>query len=259
MRHHTPARALLSLPLLGGLRELLPVPSMLEARTPVPAHVAVARSASVLSRATRPGVNLAIWLRDVVGGDAGRLAFDALPPERIAVDAVIERSVRGTGASLLPASLRGPIRTVLAADIDRLAAMYTRMTGLSAVHVKLNSVDSDECRLFHVDHVHVRLVTTYVGPGTDWLEDSSARREHLGGRGLARPATVDAINNAIVSDWTRVHRLPRFAVAAFRGTHNHNHDPTPGIVHRSPPIAGTGITRLRLVVEASSAGATCSG
>jgi len=253
----------LSLPLLGGLRRLMPVPSMLEPQTPVPAHVAVSRTSRVLARAMRPGINLAIWLRDGVGGETARPLFDALPAERIGIDEHVHRVGRGVGAALLPQTMPAALRAVLAADIDRLALAYARATGKQDVRIKLNSCDGDECRIFHVDHIDIRFITTYTGPGTDWLENDAARREHLGGRGLSRKPTVDAINNAIVSDWTRIHRLPRFAVAAFRGSRptivsGKPVDETLAIVHRSPPIAGTGIRRLRLVVEGAGHDSGCS-
>ena len=259
-------RISLSLPLLGGLRRLMPVPSMMEPTTPVPAQVAVGRSARVLARALKPGINMAIWLRDpqTAHGEAHRQTVDRFARLHVAVDEVVERVARGVGASLLPGTLPAEARALVAADIDRLSMIMARMTGARAVRVKLHSCDGDVCRIFHVDHVAVRLITTYTGPGTDWLEDNAARREHLGGRGLPRPATIDGINNAIVADWTRVHRLPRFAIAALRGNRPHDHhsqhprDTTPAIVHRSPPIAGTGITRLRLVVEASGQDCGCS-
>ena len=171
--------------------------------------------------------------------------------------------VRGIGAALLPPTLPTTLRAALAADIDRLVRAYARVTGKEDVRIKLTSCDGDECRLFHVDHVGVRFITTYTGPGTEWLEDSAARREHLGGRGLPKNITVDAINNAIVADWTRVHRLPRFAVAAFRGSRPNlvegkSVNQTLAIVHRSPPIAGTGLRRLRLVVESAGHDGGCS-
>jgi hypothetical protein len=249
----------LALPLLGGLRRLMPAPSILDEQTTVPSHVAVGRNVSVLGRATRPGINLAIWLRHSVGG-AARIAFDALPAQRIEIDAHMHRIGRGIGASLVPRTLPERLRSLLACDIDRLALAYTRLTGSDGVRIRLHSFDGDECRIFHVDFVDVRFITTYTGPGTDWLEDGAARREFLGGRGLAKRLTVDAMNNAIVSDWTRIHRLPRFAVAAFRGcrpAQGSAADSTLAIVHRSPPIAGTGIRRLRLVIESADHDKSC--
>ncbi len=215
----------------------------------------------MLPRVRRRGVNLAIWLRDGVGREPARPVFDALPIEHIEVDEVVPGVRRGVGARLLPSVVSAPLRAVLAADVDRLALACVRLTGARAVRIQLQSCDGDECRIFHVDHVDVRLITTYTGPGTDWLENDAVRREHLGGRGLARRASVDAVNDAIVVDWTRVHRLPRFAVAAFRGAAASAPDAidaTPAIVHRSPPIAGTGIRRLRLVVEAAGHGGGCA-
>jgi hypothetical protein len=243
----------LALPLLGGLRRALPAPAVLDGLTAVPDHVAVGSTARVLSQVKRRGKNLAIWLRQ----PKNAAVFDTIKDVHVHVD--VHADVAAV-AAVVAAALADPVKEVplalaraLVADVRRLAPIAARLDGMRLVRAKVHTCDGDECRQFHVDHVGHRLITTYAGPGTDWLEDDAARRAHLGGRCL-EARTVDAVNNAIVADWTRVHRLPRFSVAAFRGGKCVD-DATGAIVHRSPPIAGTGIRRLRLVVEAADAAA----
>lgn len=238
-----------ALSLLGGLRRSLPAPAVLDGLTAVPDHVVVGTTARVLPRVQRRGVNLAIWLRQ----PKNAAVFDTLKDVHVHVD--VHADVAAV-ADVVAAALSDPAREVpaalaraLVADVRRLAPLVARLDGARQVRAKVHTCDGDECRLFHVDHVGHRLITTYAGPGTDWLEDGAARRQHLGGRGLDHKSSVDVVNNAICADWTRVHRLPRFAVAAFRGG-KHEDASAGAIVHRSPPIAGTGIRRLRLVVEA---------
>ena len=244
----------------------LPVPSLLEENAAVPDHVVMGASPRVLSRVLRPGVNLAIWLRERRSAgrtpthhQARRALFDRAAASPIAIDTVVDATRAGFGQAVVPASVDSDIRAALADDVDRLVGLVYRLSGVRDLRVKLHRCDGDECRQFHVDHVACRLITTYAGPGTDWLEDGAARREHLGGRGLPRHRSVDDVNNAIVADWTRVHRLPRFAVALFRGAVAHGPGaPTAGIIHRSPPIAGTGIKRLRLVIDPADSPDACA-
>jgi hypothetical protein len=244
----------------------LPVPSLLEEDVQVPAHVVMGASPRVLSRVLRRGVNLGIWLRErrSVGRTAAqhqarRALFDRAAAAPFSIDTVVDATRAGVGEAVIPASVDADIRAALAEDVERLMRVVHRLSGERHLRVKLHRCDGDECRQFHIDHVACRLITTYAGPGTDWLEDGAARREHLGGRGLPRHRSVDDVNNAIVADWTRVHRLPRFAVAVFRGEVAHGRGaPTAGIIHRSPPIAGTGIKRLRLVIDPADSHDACA-
>lgn len=244
----------------------LPVPSLLEEDVRLPDHVVMGSSPRVLSLALRRGVNLGIWLRErrSVGRTAAhhqarRALFDRAATAPFAIDTVVDATRAGLGDAVVPASIDADIRAALIEDIERLSGVVHRLSGERHLRIKLHRCDGDECRQFHVDHVAIRLITTYAGPGTDWLEDGAARREHLGGRGLSRHRSVDDVNNAIVADWTRVHRLPRFAVAIFRGAVAHGPGaPTAGIIHRSPPIAGTGIKRLRLVIDPAGSPDACA-
>ncbi len=246
------------------LTQALPAPALFQATTLVPAHVVVGTSARVFGRVRRPGVNLAVWLRPSPRWDPPPFQ---LRPNIVAVDEVFPVGVPGLGKRAVPADLPPDLRRMVGQDVERLTRALGRLVPLRHVRVKLSACDGDECRLFHVDHVVLRLITTYYGPGTDWLEEDAVRRAHLGGRGLPRGTGIAGINNAIVADWTRVHRLPRLAVAAFRGSQPLKVGDAvvdaPGIVHRSPPIAGTGIVRLRLVVEPpdphSACDASCAG
>jgi hypothetical protein len=223
-------------------------------------------SPRVLARTFRRGINLGIWLRErrsmgrtAAQQQARRALFDRAASIPLAIDGVVDATRAGIGEAVVPATVDGDLREALVEDIERLVGLMHQLTEGRHLRVKLHRCDGDECRQFHVDHVSARLITTYAGPGTDWLEDGAARREHLGGRGLPRNRSVDDVNNGIVADWTRVHRLPRFAVGLFRGALAHGPGaPTAGIIHRSPPIAGTGIKRLRLVIDPADSHDACA-
>lgn len=120
----------------------------------------------------------------------------------------------------------------LADDIVDKADMMAQLTGAPALRVRLDVIEDDHCRKFHFDNVRLRLVTTYRGPGTEWISPRHASR-------LA-PGSVPP-NDVI-------RRLSRGHVAVMRGAKGATPD-RPGVLHRSPPIAGTGIVRLFLAID----------
>ena len=56
--------------------------------------------------------------------------------------------------------------SALALDVGSLASIMARLTGRPYVRVRLERVNHNACRYFHVDRVAYRLVCTYRGPGT---------------------------------------------------------------------------------------------
>ena len=101
---------------------------------------------------------------------------------------------------------------------------------LARIELRLEVVRTDSCRKFHADYVSARLITTYVGAGTDWLDDAEAA--HLAASGEPR----------------RINRMAAFDVGLFKGKLATERP----AIHRSPPIAGTGAKRLLLVLNPSS-------
>lgn len=127
----------------------------------------------------------------------------------------------------------------LAADMAALAEAYIRRTGAARVKLRFERVVGRGCRFFHVDYVDMRLITTYAGPGTEYVADGDADRSALG----------KGENRAVVRDATKVRRLPTYAVAFFRG------EAAPGNrgkgdIHRSP-AATRANPRLVFVVDAA--------
>jgi hypothetical protein len=115
----------------------------------------------------------------------------------------------------------------LAKDVIRLARLYREATRAGELRVRLETIADDACRLFHVDFVRFRLVTTYRGPGTQWIAPGQE----------ADPLAENSIR-----------QLERGWVAILRGEKAASAD-LPALPHRSPPIAGTGIERLFLAID----------
>jgi len=184
-----------------------------------PPHVANGATDSVLAAIHQPAINFAVWERTL---------SPALLADLAALDLCCAGDVRFT-ATLhdLPDSLAvamaeaGWAGLALTADVIALTRHFAGIMSCIAVELRLEVVDDDACRKFHADYVSARLVTTYLGPGTDWLPDG-----------------VESVTSA--------RRLAAGAVALFKGRSWPTDNP---IIHRSPPIAGTGQRRVVLVLN----------
>jgi len=73
-----------------------------------------------------------------------------------------------------------PGREQLASDMAALAELYGDLIGCEAVGLRLEVVGRAMCPRFHVDHVGIRMLCTYRGPGTEWLDEHCASRATCG-------------------------------------------------------------------------------
>lgn len=193
----------------------------------------------VLAQVLRTDVEFALWHRQLPVGlsqwlDA--LPAHVLPTARLDLDA-------GNAAYRLHLECenagmrRGEWRDALVADMVDLMGRFARVTGSSRVRLRLEAVADNACRRFHRDCVPLRLVTTYRGPGTDWVTPEFADQA------LACPDDYAGPKERLAA-----HDVAFFKGCGFPGA---SHDR--GIVHRSPPIVGAGtdegITRLVLCLN----------
>lgn len=188
--------------------------------------VAVADTPEGLSSFHKPGCAAAIWrrqppaeFRDWIEG----LAPELLPSMReiMAPADVADAVTEACDDADTPAS---PARDWLVADIASLAACFADLVSAPYLRVRLDVVTSNSCRKFHIDAVTSRLICTYRGTGTQYGVSPDG----------AEPR--------------RVFTAPTGAPFLLRGT-LWPAEPRSGLLHRSPPIAGTGETRLLLVLD----------
>ncbi len=194
--------------------------------------VAEGHAQPVLMRLREPEISLAIWHRKRPHGIASWL--DALSPEQLPEGRLVGP------AACIPACLAAlcshagladsPARQDLVADISFLALAFANLAGAREIDLRLEAIDHNACWRFHRDYVGLRLNATYRGPGTQWppLEEAAralrAQRRYRG-----------ALNE-----------LPRFAVGLFKGVQRAK---AASVVHRSPPLSGSGVTRLFLCIN----------
>ena len=124
----------------------------------------------------------------------------------------------------------GNMRNGLVADINDLVIEFSNITRSDYVDVRLECVSHDACWKFHRDSVEIRLLTTYWGPGTEWVRRVQAEQAMQTQKGFKGP----------------IEQLKNGDVAIFKGCGNSLNR---GVVHRSPPISDTGLTRLLLCLN----------
>jgi hypothetical protein len=195
-------------------------------------------SPAVLDEIGDEAVSLVAWERELPEELPGVLtAWARRPREHCGV-------VPARGGDLAPAltGLSGSVREWLAADAAALLARFGDLTASARLRLWLGAIRTDQCRKFHVDWLRYRMITTYAGPGTDWLPEESVDRG-----ALAHAADCGCDEERPI---LRPGHAPRRAAAGdvliLRGAR-----PQAGraAVHRSPPIEGSGVVRVVLIAS----------
>jgi hypothetical protein len=187
---------------------------------------------SILELIAETGVAMAIWTRPAPPGLAAWL--DRLPPEHLPDGRFVAEPGEIPERLAVLCGLVGlddsSPRKRLIDDISGLADAFARISGAARVDLRLEAIDHDGCWRFHRDHVGLRLNATYRGPATQWPPLDHARRALRAQRRYRGP----------------LNELPRFAAALFKGVKRAG---ASAVVHRSPPVAACGKTRLFLCLN----------
>lgn len=194
----------------------------------------VTRLLGALGHVLRPEVNLVIGERQLdlaVQEAAVRLSGEQLPEARV----VFQRGSFDGGALLS----RAPAGDwdALTQDLERLAQIFEAVHDEPRYTATLAVVRGNECSKLHVDHVKLRLICTYTGPGTEWLPNESVDRAAMG-----HPHEDVARANACIQRG-ELQRARPGEVLLLKGEAWPGNTGR-GAVHRSPPIFGSGVSRV---------------
>lgn len=188
--------------------------------------VSVVDTPDALGTFLSSGCAAAIWRRqptrdfqDWIDG----LAPDQLPNGRLILHSDAVQSAM-TSLCDIARTPKGPERARLIDDVAALTQMFAVLMQAPYLRLRLQAVATNACRKFHIDAITARLVCTYRGTGTQY--------------GVAADG----------GDPARVFTVPTGAPILLRGT-LWPAEPAAGLRHRSPPIEGTGETRLVLVID----------
>jgi len=194
------------------------------------------------------GVNLAVWERlpDRRTFDAVEALMDTKSQVRLDVSAPGKATLEALLLSLVASNTPRQSVFALASDIFNLSRLFGNVAGLAHPRVRLERVSDDGCALFHADTLSVRMLCTYAGAGTEWLENNNIRRGQLGIQGRS----IAEANAAIVQDPASIRRIPRSHVAILTGRLWPGGEEN-ALVHRSAPVSTPKASRLRLCVDSA--------
>ncbi|MEL6531247.1 MAG: DUF1826 domain-containing protein [Pseudomonadota bacterium] len=193
--------------------------------TTLTTSAAIAPDASVFSKIRDPECNLAIWERETLANAAELLAGS---PSDVRFSCSLEELADRLPFEMSNSGFSQDIAIDhFVSDVSHLANEYCSAMQLGGVEVRLEIVTTDSCRKWHADYVKARLITTYIGTGTQWLNEEDADRVRAG-------EEPQHINTMAAGD-----------IGLFKGKMATDHP----AIHRSPPIAGTGEKRLLLVLN----------
>ncbi|WP_339650627.1 DUF1826 domain-containing protein [Halopseudomonas pelagia] len=189
----------------------------------------------------RDEVNLAVWQRQldpaVLHFAQAVLASGSVLAETYTwtqEDPQAADKVKLPGFAQLVAGVPGYAQFI--ADIAYLVSLFACLLDARTVGVRLRTLDKAMCPRWHVDKVPVRLVTSYAGPGSEWLSEQDSPRQQLGGPAVDPYMKDDA-----------AHALACAEVALLKGERWQGNEGR-GLVHRSPGLPA-GQRRLLLTLD----------
>ncbi len=192
----------------------------------------------VLSEVLHDGVNLAVWQRRLPAQIADFADALLAQGEPLAQSMTLELAQPDSEPNLdglLAQYADLPGQAAFLADVVWLVRAYACLLDARRIGLRLRALDKAMCPRFHVDHVPLRLITSYAGVGSDWLEEGAMPRSKLGQPG------VEPQDEALIQ------RLDSGHVALAKGEKWHGNEGR-GLIHRSPqPPAGE--RRLLLTLD----------
>ncbi|MYF89982.1 MAG: DUF1826 domain-containing protein, partial [Boseongicola sp. SB0676_bin_33] len=182
--------------------------------------VAVADRPEELTAFLNPGCAAVIWRRQPAPDFQAWV--DSLEPSNLPRGRIVLRpeAIRLALMELCEAANapQSSEREWLIEDAAALAEIFAELMRARYLRLRLQAVASNACCKFHIDAVAARLLCTYRGTGTQYGISADGQ------------------------DPPRVLTVPTGAPILLRGT-LWPKGPASGLLHRSPPIEGTGETR----------------
>lgn len=116
-------------------------------------------------------------------------------------------------------------------DLRMLCRIFADLLGATRLGLRLLRLTTAMCPRFHTDYVGARLLTTYAGVGTEWLEEASVDRRFLGHRAKG----IADERSGLLRRGASPQQVPEFAVALLKGEAWPGNQGR-GAVHRSPSV-----------------------
>ena len=121
-------------------------------------------------------------------------------------------------------------------DITELLTTFSQISKSPTIRVSLSYVTNDQCRVFHTDIMDLRMLCTYYGEGTLWVENDNVNWKEYG---------CCYEEEKIILDKSQIHQLLPFDVALFKGA-LYPDNSINAVLHRSPAIEELNQKRILL-------------
>lgn len=205
---------------------------------PMPEHWAFDDDISVLPRIFEDSITLAVMRRELSDDLRDGIAAQLAPGKPLDWHwrGAAGRDLVDDLARRLPALAHGE---ALLEDVRWISEAMAFLFDTDTVGVRLRILDVAMCPRFHVDNLAVRLVTTYAGPGSEWLPETAVERHGLG---APHPGKPDAARDVAAIERLNVGDLALLKGEGWIGNEGR------GLVHRSPQPAN-GDRRLLLALD----------
>ena len=192
----------------------------------------------VFTQILEDGINLAVWQRQLPAHISDFAVMVLAMDQPLAESRVLELPEEDTQPALQGlaagfSDLQGYEGFI--ADVSWLVSAFACLLGAQRVGLRLRTLDKAMCPRFHVDHVPVRLLTTYAGVGSQWLEEGAMDRRRLA-EPEAEPSDPRVIQQFCCGD-----------VGLLKGEKWHGNEGL-GLIHRSSELA-PGERRLILTLD----------
>lgn len=207
----------------------------------LPSAAATALSPVVFSQIYKPEHNIAIWQRSLTEQLQAEVAESITANPELSINAVINQNT--IVADINKALEKLPQAEELKADLAQLVDMFCYLFELKRTGLRLRVLERAMCPRFHVDRVPCRLVSTYCGSGSQWLQNAGLDRTKLG----AGHQGLSDEESGLMTANTKIHSLNVGDVALLKGETWQDNEGK-GLVHRSPALA-TGEKRLLVTLD----------
>ena len=191
-------------------------------------------NANILPQIYNQDTNIVIWQRStaekLTKAVNALIASSALKPIELAVSPndAFDQLI----TALKPEDNNRDEVNTLCEDIALLVEMFCCLFDLKRAGLRLTVLERPMCPRFHVDKIPCRLVTTYQGVATQWLNHSDVNRSKLGTGNLGKPDE----ESGLFENLSNINQLQQGDVALLKGEYWDDNEGA-GLVHRSPPVA----------------------
>ena len=180
-----------------------------------------------LSKIYNENINIAIWQRKL---DAAlEQAAEEILSENPNLNISMVPQPHDVKDLLLSDLGSAPKTLSLIEDISFIVGMFCSLFDLKRAWVRLDAINKPMCPRFHADKVKCRLVTTYIGPSTQWLPYDLVDRSKLGHGNNGQPDD----KSGLFINQTDIEQLDTGDIALLKGESWDGNDGA-GLVHRSP-------------------------